>query len=69
MSKIAPMDPLLPYPKIAPIDPLPPKRSFSSLQGWQCAMMYVALLLPLDILTFYFDIYAYDTGISCVFSS
>ena len=25
-------------------------------------MIYLALLLPLDILTFYYDIYAYDKG-------
>lgn len=31
-------------------------------QGWQCGMVYLAFLVPLDVATLYFDIYAYDTG-------
>jgi len=31
-------------------------------QGWQCGLIYVAILLPMDIMAFYFDIFAYDSG-------
>mmetsp|Transcript_78973 Transcript_78973/g.211978 ORF Transcript_78973/g.211978 Transcript_78973/m.211978 type:complete len:169 (-) Transcript_78973:267-773(-) len=31
-------------------------------QGWQCGLIYVALLVPLDVFCFYYDVYAYDTG-------
>jgi hypothetical protein len=31
-------------------------------QGWQCGLIYAALLVPLDVLTFYLDLYAYDEG-------
>lgn len=32
------------------------------LQGWECGLIYAGILLPLDIMTFYFDLYAYDEG-------
>jgi len=31
-------------------------------QGWQCGLIYVGILLPLDVATYYWDIYAYDNG-------
>eukprot|EP00960_Hanusia_phi_P035569 751799-Hanusia_phi.AAC.1 len=31
-------------------------------QGWMCGLIYVAILLPLDVATYYWDIYAYDNG-------
>ena len=31
-------------------------------QGWQCGLIYVGILLPLDVMTFFFDLYAYDEG-------
>ena len=31
-------------------------------QGWECGVIYAAILLPLDLMTFYFDLYAYDDG-------
>uniref|UniRef100_A0A7S0MMU9 Uncharacterized protein n=1 Tax=Cryptomonas curvata TaxID=233186 RepID=A0A7S0MMU9_9CRYP len=36
-------------------------------QGWTCGLVYLAFLVPLDIATLYFDIYAYDTGGMYVF--
>ena len=31
-------------------------------QGWQCGLVYVAIMLPMDVLSFYFDLFAYDDG-------
>ena len=31
-------------------------------QGWQCALMYTALLVPMDMAAYYFDIFAYDVN-------